>query len=228
MELNKAVISNSCSITNLGYDNCPFYYNCTYRMSGGLCIYDNVNIIRQILDRNNHGLNLELLLGGTIKSGRGKLCKRIGALANEFVRAIDTNSPPIPTDIITHIVKDKAFDIYIVPLDHYHGALWKIPDGWVMFLNRNDSPFERRMTFCHELFHLLRNDSLKSHKLDIGRRNYFEEILADWFAMEMLMPDNLVEKEFDKGNSVQYMANLFGVPEVITKLKLDVMGLLPA
>jgi len=110
---------------------------------------------------------------------------------------------PVPADVISIADKNHHIEIRYLPLINLHGALWYWNNEWIVQLNTNESLENRKFTLFHEAFHILafRHTSSVSTKMD-SRKKYFNELLADQFAMCILMPSKWVIKVWQDTNSI--------------------------
>jgi len=105
--------------------------------------------------------------------------------------------------------------------------------GTVIFLNKEDTPQKQRFSIAHEIFHHLSqresNDEIQAvarhgeawKKENAGSANAFIEIIADYFAANLLIPTEhfiLLEDKTD-----EEIANTFGVePKCIRKRRGEI------
>lgn len=80
------------------------------------------------------------------------------------------------------------------------GFITYFENRFVVYLNSNFTLGHERYTGAHELYHIIYNkDILKKEKVYIDKDKYEEEdIKADIFAAEFLMPEDYVKKVFYK------------------------------
>ena len=96
------------------------------------------------------------------------------------------------------------------------GFLTKVDDQYMIYLNKNHSMNRKRFTIAHEIGHLKLN-----HLEDIVYRDSTtslgtneNEVKANAFAAELLMPEELVRYAYNLLKSVSKTARVFGVSEV--------------
>ena len=84
------------------------------------------------------------------------------------------------------------------------GFITYFENRFVVYLNSNFTLGHERYTGAHELYHIMYNkDILKKEKVYIDKDKYEEEdIKADIFAAEFLMPEDYVKKVFYKNINV--------------------------
>lgn len=102
---------------------------------------------------------------------------------------------------IFDILSDTSFLIR-KPLDieGLSGFITYFENRFVVYLNSNFTLGHERYTAAHELYHIMYNkDILKKEKVFIDKGRYEEEdIRADVFAAEFLMPEDYVKEIFYK------------------------------
>jgi len=127
--------------------------------------------------------------------------------AREVLQQHNVTKAPISLDSIV-----KSFGIRVVakPYDAtgYHdvsGMLYRTANETVVGLNENHSDTRRRFSLAHELGHFLLHKGEVFVDAKVNFRNRLssmgvdrEEIEANEFAAELLMPSNLVSAEFYK------------------------------
>jgi len=97
----------------------------------------------------------------------------------------------------------------------------------VVQINRNDNPQIRRLTLFHEVFHIMERSSPWYFPRNMANDGMsFREMLADYFAMCVLMPVNLVRAKWFKLNSVDMMARTFKVAPSVMDVRLKILGLI--
>lgn len=102
---------------------------------------------------------------------------------------------------IFDILSETAFLIR-KPLDieGLSGFITYYEDHFIVYLNSNFTLGHERYTGAHELYHIIYNeDILKKEKIFLDKEKYREEeIKADVFAAEFLMPEDYVKEVFYK------------------------------
>ena len=115
----------------------------------------------------------------------------------------------------------------MVPLSCCNGATWNIDDCWVIHLNENDPLATRRFTLFHEAFHVIAQcNGCYSPKGRVDRGHPFYELLAERFAVSILMPRDWVKKKWLEGNDLDGMAEIFIVPKPAMYVELKLLKLL--
>ena len=110
----------------------------------------------------------------------------------------------------------------------------------LLLIDQNDHPFRKRFTIAHELahhfLHLFDEDEIVHKKIDMFRFSTPEqgelftkkrrwEIEANRFAAALLMPEELVRKQWKKSPSIEKMARIFNVSEEAMGYRVSEFGL---
>lgn len=154
------------------------------------------------------------------------LFKFVEKLANMQLNRGKVHSVPVPTELVFQIDGQHPIEIQLLPIKSCHGVLWR-KRGWVIQLRADDSPAVRRLTLFHEAFHILahsRTDPVFS-KRGIQRGSY-NEMLADYFAICILMPRKGIKEKWSEVNDVNVMTEVFGVPKPAMLYRLTELGLI--
>jgi Zn-dependent peptidase ImmA (M78 family) len=111
---------------------------------------------------------------------------------------------------------------------------------WAIVVNKQDAPVRQRFTIAHELGHLLIHKYPTPHadgRLQVRFRDeksaagsVREEIEANQFAAELLMPERYVrtwakKQEFDVADQLVDAAAMRGLTQLANKLKVSVQAL---
>jgi len=125
--------------------------------------------------------------------------------------------------------------------DGISGMVAKRGASITMLVNQSDSPARKRFSIAHELghhfLHLMEDGELVTRKTDLFRGYGGEsvktsdpdkrkEVEANQFAAAILMPEELVKKEFEKKPDVVSLAVTFNVSEEAIGIRLGSLGLL--
>lgn len=163
---------------------------------------------------------------------------QVRALLDEF----GVVAPPVPIDKIV-----KGHGIIVCPLpgsDEVSGAIIRRDGKAVIAINPAHHPNRQRFTLAHEFAHfLLHEGNIDEHVDDLDFRvNWrnaesakainWEEIAANQFAAELLMPTDFVRQDLNTigqvdSNSIQLLASRYGVSKLAMEIKLTNMGLIP-
>jgi len=165
--------------------------------------------------------------------------------AREVLEQHRVTKAPTPLD---NIVKSYGIRVVEKPYDAtgYHdvsGMLYRSTTETVVGLNEKHSDTRRRFSLAHELGHFLLHKGELFVDAKVNFRNRLssmgtdrEEIEANAFAAELLMPSDLVSSEFyklfdDKKSSqhdapVEFLASRFKVSTEAMEFRLRNLGLL--
>ena len=162
--------------------------------------------------------------------------------ATQLLRAARVKRAPVPVERLAHFVGAK---IHFEPFDGgISGLVHRPPQGPIIIgVNSSHARTRQRFTIAHELGHLIlhRNELFHVDESPVIRfRNEesslatnAEEIEANQFASELLMPDHLLSKELSRlpGNmsaedAIPILARRFQVSEQALTLRLTRSGVL--
>jgi hypothetical protein len=203
--------------------HCPLYNFCKVRQRGGWCPDEHSHNFIQLFEEDGNSLNRCYEFQNYID---GMMFSSIEMLARKYLTMGRVVSPPVSVDIIYLADEYHNIEIRYLPLKNIHGALWYWNDEWILQLNKNDSWGKMRFTLFHEAFHILTSchTSLVPFKNNNGRER-FNELLADQFAMCILMPRKWIFKKWVDTDSPMEIAQIFEVPEHLATLRLNYLHL---
>jgi Zn-dependent peptidase ImmA (M78 family) len=157
--------------------------------------------------------------------------------AAEHIRQIAWSAQAFPVDPVT-IARKLGLEVLETSLpDEVSGALIKeIGKDPVIVVHRADSDTRKRFSCAHELGHYVsrsESDDEDNTYEYVDLRGALsttgsdaEEIFANQFAANLLMPKQLVKQKFQEKNSHLEMAMYFGVSNEAMKFRLKNLGLL--
>lgn len=102
-------------------------------------------------------------------------------------------------------------DVYLL-LKNSSGFL--VRDSKTIYVNMNEHPVRQRFTIAHEIAHYYlghENSGVLMRTEDSSKGVNLQEIEANAFAAELLMPENLFKAYYIFGYSVDGLASKFGV-----------------
>lgn len=162
--------------------------------------------------------------------------------AKELIREGKVKRPPVPVE---NLARFAGATIHYEPFaGQISGMVHRQPKGAAIIgVNSFHALTRQRFTIAHELGHLLLHKDEKLHvdeKSPIGFRNQEsslavndQEIEANQFAAELLMPATLLDKEIEKlpqnievEDAVARLAEGFQVSEQAMTLRLTRLGVL--
>jgi hypothetical protein len=214
--------------------HCPLYDFCQLKQEGIKCLSDeigkeNIDRIQKFIDddeidwSNNELVNLEL----PRCQGSSRIFQLVVKLAWKYRGRSWDNHLPVPDDLILRADDNLPIEVRRVPLKVYHGAIWRLSNCWVIQLNSYDTPARQRFTLYHEIFHVLAHcRATCSFKKRKGQEGLFNEILADHFAANILLPGESVVSKWTEVKDVNQMAAIFNVPESVMYIGLRSMRLI--
>jgi len=195
-------------------DTCPLYDSCEIRRNGHWCIVDHKEFMGDmsyLINSNeidpSRGCVLRMLK-------HGRIFNLVESLANRYLDLANITSPPVPESLIEYIGQPDVIEIRLVPLASYHGALWYLDNSWIVQISSNDDYRVRRLTVFHEAFHILAhtNGTPVFRKIN-SKKGAFNELLAEYFAYNMLMPETWVRNTWAQVKDIDKMAEIFAVPQ---------------
>jgi Zn-dependent peptidase ImmA (M78 family) len=139
--------------------------------------------------------------------------KRVESLARELLATNGTTEPPISVE---GLAKSVGIEIYLQPLDSdLSGFLYRDGDHAVIGVNSHHARVRQRFTVGHELGHYFLHDNERL-RVDRAVQARFrsvlsstgtdtEEIEANLFAAEVLMPREFVAQDLGALSSVDIL-----------------------
>lgn len=226
-------------------DICPVFQRCEFRKSHFKCschLYSHLSSIEQTSPSDQpcscadtyHGCmqipddvpckNSNLSFIEELRPGR--ISELIHNLAALWLRKGRVRTVPVPSDLINLMDENNQVEIRKIPMKAYSGAIWKVQDSWIIYLNSNESPQHQRVTLFHEAFHLLAHQNgIPVFKKTNDLRGSFNELLGDDFSLQILMPKELVLKEWDRHHSSEILAEKFDVPPDAVDARIEALNL---
>ena len=216
--------------------HCPTRDTCKTRQHDGWCFDDNKEmfsglygpyVIDSSSDENELDAFRSLFEGNFPRKWKpGIIFQLVEALANKYIKQAKFNQPPVTIELIRQIAINPGIEIRPLPLKAYHGAVWHLENGWVIHINNEDKPARQKMTIFHEVFHILAH--CRATPVFRKRRRkggLFNEMLADYFARCILMPNGWVKEKWAEVKDVKRIAEIFQVTQVSVWIRLRTMGL---
>lgn len=208
--------------------HCPIYNRCQIRLKSGLCADDNREILEKIFSEDSFRAEEYSSLGDMSHNGVSGVGKRVEMLAQKYLEKGNFHRTPVPVELALLSDEQHVVDVREVPLKNHSGALWRLNDEWIIYINSNDSFARQRFTLFHEAFHILAHIATPNPVFSKKglERGSFNELLADFFASYILMPAELVKERWAEVKDLDRMAGLFIVPKSAMWLRLKLLGLL--
>lgn len=147
-----------------------------------------------------------------------------------------------PVDVAFLAEKAGVNLVYDELDDDVSGFLIKNKGKVFLAVNSNQHPNRQRFSIAHELGHYYLHLNSSSavfidktvyyRNVDSSSGKYQQEIEANAFAADLLMPKGMLEKELEKfgeeltGMDIYRLANRFGVSQQAMELRLQNLGLI--
>ena len=135
-------------------------------------------------------------------------------VARKLLADVGINNPPVLIrDIINHIKKEKDLSIYSWAFGEDTDGI-QITEGEKATIgyNKAQHPHRQRFTVAHEIGHLLLGHTGKNFILDLNSKKP-EEIEANQFAAELLMPLEMLKKDLQSKKNAKDIAREYNVSE---------------
>jgi len=120
----------------------------------------------------------------------------------------------------------RLFNAEIVYTDSINvsGSTVQNPDGsWTIVINGEEPEYRNRFTIAHEIGHLVLWSLEKNNNFSTQQNSTYEK-LADWFAVELLMPRNEVYEAVKEKLTLQEICEFFRVSKTCAVLRLKELG----
>ena len=206
--------------------HCPLYKNCHVRKrKDDWCGDDHRDKVGRLFDGDGEfDVNKYDCIKYSKHFNSWGLFRFVQRLADRHIKKANVSSPPIPSEFVFKILEGCNVTIQQLPLKSCHGALWF--DGrWIIQLRDGDSSGVKRVTMFHEVFHILAHNRVHPVFRKAGsEQGYFNELLADYFAVCSLIPRLWLEKEWAKTKDLVMMAKIFDVPKSVIWFRLRESG----
>ena len=137
--------------------------------------------------------------------------------------------------IVSHYRKKfNTTDPYVIPHQlgilyqtgalKYEGCYMFLKNHRYIFLNEDLSPHEQKLVMAHELGHAIlhRKENcyfIRNKTLLLNSKN---EIEANKFAIELLLPDEILNDYIESGYTIEQVARITGYYQKLIELRLKV------
>lgn len=149
-------------------------------------------------------------------------------MARKLIRQLDITAPPVPVEDVADFVGLKVIP-YGFPKE-VSGVLVVSDDVMAIGVNKAHVPVRQRFSIAHEIGHFMLShddffflDFTDSTLENLNREetNKDAEVEANEFAAELLMPTEMVKRDFRPGETnPKEMAAAYGVSEQALWIKL--------
>lgn len=205
--------------------HCPLADACPGRQSGNTCTDVNRDQLSLLIASDDQchldACDCPRLCGGGV-------LPFVQKLAEEHLRRGNATRMPVSTDLICLADEGHPIEVRTLDLKACQAAIWRVDDGWVIQIAETATPPRHRVSLFHEAFHIMahtRSDSTPLFSKRGTTQGSFNELLADYFAICVLMPRPWVRKEWVKLGDLDRMAQTFDVPGSTMCLSLKELGL---
>jgi len=207
-------------------EHCPLYDRCRIRQECSWCPDEHKERINQFLEETEINIHSCDFIGTAEGKGVGRLFLLVELLAQRYLKIGEVSSPPVSTVLVGLVDQRGTTEVREVPLKAYHGAIWHPKEGWIIQVRADDAPGVKRLTLFHEAFHILAHYRTTPVFRKRGAiQGSFNELLADYFAMCILMPRRWVREKWVQVNDLDRMAEIFDVPKPAVCIRLRQLGL---
>ena len=204
---------------------CPLSDCCQTRERGGWCPDGNKENINRLLDERRFNFHSYDFIESEAK-GFCRLCQLVEMLAQKYLKMGGVCSLPVPNKLAMLFSQQHSVEIRQLPLKVYHGAIWHHDNSWIIQLKDSDVAVTKRFTIFHESFHILAHSKtspvFRKRGSVIGS---FNELLADHFALCILMPREWVGERWAEVKDLDRIAEIFNVPKSAMCIRLRQLGL---
>jgi Zn-dependent peptidase ImmA (M78 family) len=148
-------------------------------------------------------------------------------VARKLLADVNITNPPIVLNkVVAHIKKSHNFTIRGWDLGKgVDGLQITSGDRVAVAYNQDQHRHRQRFTVAHEIGHFMLGHTSKNH--DRSDDNIPEEIEANQFAAELLMPLSMLKHEIKGGNKIcGHLAKRFDVSEEALWIRIKECGLL--
>lgn len=165
--------------------------------------------------------------------------KEIEARAAEVLRDHGLYSIPVDPVVLANRLGIRVHNAQFWD-DTFAGVITKRGNHITLLVNTTHPAARKRFTIAHELghhfLHLLKDGAFIDKEVDLFRgepgddeaqqQTKAEEVQANQFAAALLMPEELVRREFEHVNDLAPMARLFNVSETAMGIRLSQLRLI--
>jgi|GEM_PF-1060001 len=214
-------------------NHCPVYGHCSARIYGETCADKEGDKIRRLIeigdefDPGDHDF-VKPRRATFNHDNENQPCQLVEKLATKYLYHGQVFRPPVPLELVSLADRIHPIEVRLVSLKTCHGALWRVSEGWIIHLNKNDTSATNRLTLFHEAFHILAHcKSIHTPVFETARsvQGSFNELLADFFAISVLIPQKWVEQTWAEIKDLNRMASIFDVPKPALWFRLRTLGL---
>jgi hypothetical protein len=207
-------------------EHCPLSSHCQTKLACGWCPDENRKRLNQFLEQDEATLQSCDFMETNIGGQTGRLFLLVELLAQNYLQLGGVQRPPVPIALIGSIIQGGITEVRYLPLKAYHGAIWHPKDEWIVHLKADDTFGMKRFTLFHEAFHILAHcrctPVFKKRGLEQGS---FNELLADYFAICLLIPRQWIRETWAEVKDLDRVAAIFDAPKPAVCIRLRQLGL---
>jgi len=211
---------------------CPVYQSCRLRLQGEWCLSEHeeyYQLMNDFLDEEIPDLTDPASIEFEVRGCRhiGRIFNLVSRLAVKYQTEAGIDRLPVPSDLITNGGDNLPIEVQELPFKAHHGAIWKLKDCWLVQLNSDDTRARKRFTLYHEIFHILAHCQATPvfKKTSGSPAGSFNELLADHFAANILLPEKQVKGIWAEVKDINRMATIFDVPKSVVWFALKHLSL---
>jgi hypothetical protein len=205
--------------------HCPLISQCRAKQSGTWCPDDDSEKLRQLIGSDGQftTANYEFR-----EPRGGVIFPAVEKLAQKHLERGRVSCLPVPIELISVADENNSVEVRVVHLKACHAAIWRLKGVWVIQLADNRTSSRNRFTLFHEAFHILAHSRSSTTPVFMKRgatQGSFNELLADYFAMCILMPKEWVIERWAEVKDLDRMVEIFDVPKSTMWLRLRELSL---
>jgi len=213
---------------------CPQFDSCTLKSNKDIrCFNDEseretVSLINNFVDNDDIDVIDDIQFDMQPRCLlRGRVFELVTKLTQKYLSNNWNNALPVSNNLIIEDRHNHPIEVCYLYLKANHGAVWRLPDSWMIYINKRDTPARQRFTLYHEVFHILAHSHGKAvFKKTRDAYVYFNEVLADHFAANILMPCEVLKQKWASIGDIGQISDLFDVPKPVMYIALASKGLI--
>lgn len=133
---------------------------------------------------------------------------------SHYRKKFNTNDP--------FVIADQLGILYQISALKYEGCYMFLKNHRYIFLNEDLPPHEQKLVMAHELGHAIlhRKENcyfIRNKTLLLNSKN---EIEANKFAVELLLPDEILNEYIESGYTIEQVARITGYYQKLIELRL--------
>lgn len=208
--------------------HCPLINHCESRNKHNWCGDETTGNVNRLLDGEHFNINSPGFQEMQPESGRQcRIFQLVERLAGSYIKVGGVRCPPVPSALAMLADQQHTVEVRLLPLKVYHGSIWYTDNTWIIQLNADDTPAQRKFYLFHEAFHILAHCKTTPGFKKRGNEGwFFTEHMADYFAACILMPREWVVGKWAEVQDIERMTEIFEVPETLMGLRLRQLGLI--